>query len=38
MNIERTAGAADKVNHPDTSLLGLFKDYFGKDKQFLEPE
>ena len=35
MNIERTADATDKVNHPDTPLLRLFKSYFTKDKQFL---
>ncbi len=36
MEIERTADPADKVNHPDTPLLRLFKTYFAKDKQFLE--
>ncbi len=35
MNIERTADPADKVNHPDSPLLRLFKTYFAKDKQFL---
>ncbi len=30
MNIERTAEAADKTNHPDTPLLRLFKSYFVK--------
>jgi hypothetical protein len=34
MNIERSADAADKVNHADTPLLRLFKTYFAKDKQF----
>jgi aryl-phospho-beta-D-glucosidase BglC (GH1 family) len=34
MNIERTADAADKVNHTDTPLLRLFKTYFAKDKRF----
>jgi hypothetical protein len=38
MNIERTADAADKVNHPDTLLRRLFKAYFVKDEQFLERE
>jgi len=38
MNIERTAESADKVNHPDTPLLRLFKGYFEKDKLFLEGE
>jgi len=38
MNIERTADAADKVNHPDTPLLQLFKSYFAKDKQLLESQ
>jgi endoglucanase len=38
MNIERTADAADKVNHTDTPLLRLFKTYFAKDKQFLMGE
>lgn len=36
MNIERTADAADKVNHSDTTLLRLFKTYFANDKQFLD--
>jgi endoglucanase len=35
MNIERTADAADKVNHSDTPLLRLFKSYFANDNQFL---
>ncbi len=34
MNIERSADPTDKVNHPDTALLRLFKSYFAKDKQF----
>jgi aryl-phospho-beta-D-glucosidase BglC (GH1 family) len=38
MNIERTADAADKVNHADAPLLNLFKSYFAKDKQFLARE
>ena len=38
MNIERTADAADKVNHTDTPLLRLFKTYFAKDKQFFAGE
>ena len=38
MNIERTADAADRVNHPDTPLLRLFKTYFAKDKQFFADE
>jgi len=36
MNIERTADASDKSNHPDTPLLRLFKIYFSKDTQFLD--
>jgi endoglucanase len=35
MNIERTADAADKTNHPDSPLLQLFKTYFAKDRVFL---
>jgi len=35
MNIERTADATDKSNHPDAPLLRLFKSYFEKDKEFL---
>ena len=34
MNIERTADAMDKANHPDAPLLRLFKAYFAKDKDF----
>ena len=35
MNLERTADPSDKVNHPATPLLRLFRTYFAKDKQFL---
>jgi endoglucanase len=35
MNIERTADPADRINHPDTALLRVFKACFAKDKQFL---
>lgn len=38
MNIERSADAADKVNHKDTPLLRLFETYFARDKQFLVEE
>jgi endoglucanase len=38
MNIERTADATDKVNHPDAPLLNLFKTYFAKDKHFPSSE
>ena len=34
MNIERTADASDKANHPDSPLLRLFKGYFENDKHF----
>lgn len=34
MNIERSADATDKMNHPETPLLRLFKTYFARDKQF----
>jgi hypothetical protein len=37
-DIERTADATDKVNHADTPLLRLFKNYFAKDRRFLAAE
>jgi len=38
MNIERNADSADKVNHPETPLLRLFKTFFVKDKQFFRAD
>jgi endoglucanase len=38
MNIERSADGADKVNHADTPLLHLFKNYFARDKRFFTAE
>jgi len=38
MNIERTADFADKANRPDAPLLGVFKSYFARDKQFLKAD